>query len=262
MKSTLLIAPDLGLEKVADEVRAVSLSLGATPLTGKVTRSDIVNSIGARQWDIVWLATHGNETGVMLSDGSLTISDLTAIIRNTSASLVVLNTCSSRHIGLELHEELGVDVICTQADANDVTAYQAGTFLAKNLAKGLSNRQAFERSRPGQNVLYYLFDGGHQGKTDEDTDGDIIRIMRDEFSKIYHVLDDLKRDIDRRMSKIQEDVEARERDRAKEYRDIDKRLFAIEAVSMRFSPLDKLFSVAFFLILLGVFVIYLWSSLH
>ncbi len=263
MKNVLLIAPDLGLEKAADEVRAVSISLNALPLIGRVSRGDVLGAMGTRQWDIIWFATHGNDEGVALSDGPLATGDLAAIVRNTSASLVVLNTCSSRHIGLELHSELGVDVICTQTDANDITAYQTGTLLARNIASGMSVRQAFERSKPGNNLLYFLFeDKGKRAAEEKRGNEEIIEILYGEFAKMYHALDDLKRDMSRRMDKMQEDMDEKMSLMAEKFGGVDRRVLVMETIFSRSSPVDRWVAFMFLSVMLIMFIVYLWNSLN
>lgn len=159
--NVLLVSPEFGLQEAANEVRQVSMALHAVVLNGTVTRKDLVDALDAlrdgKKWDVIWFATHGDAKGVKLSDSMINIADLTAIVRNSGAYLVVLNSCSSRYVGLELHYELGVDVITTEADASDISAFQTGTFLARHLASGLSVMDAFDRSRPGQQSMYYLF---------------------------------------------------------------------------------------------------------
>jgi hypothetical protein len=168
-KSVLLVAPDLGLVHAADEVRAISLSMDCTPLTGTVTRKDLIDALPAKDWDIVWFATHGSVDGIMLSDGTIVASDLAAVVKNTPAELVVLNTCESRLIGLDLHYELGVDVIATVADINDPTAYQTGVLLARNLASGMSNLDSFERSKPAGARNYHIFSDDSGRNSDNTT---------------------------------------------------------------------------------------------
>jgi len=183
--NVLLVAPDCGLAGAVAEVRAVSSALHPVVLNGNVTRKDLLDAMAGHVWDIIWFATHGTPEGIMLTDGYVPISDLTAIARNSGARLIVLNSCSSRYIGLELHYELGVDVVTTEADANDLTAYQTGTFMARNLAAGMSVAEAFERSRPGQHAQYYLFTA-HDDR--EDAEARTIKMMNDGFSRLERLI--------------------------------------------------------------------------
>lgn len=178
--NVLLIAPDVGLQGAVNEVRAVSLALHPVVLNGQVTRKDVLDAMTGHVWDVIWFATHGDPHGIKLTDGAVPISDLTSIARNSGAKLIVLNSCSSRLVGLEIHYELGVDVVTTEAAADDISAYQAGTFLARNLAAGMATQEAFERSRPGQHALYYLFSSRD---CSEDAEARTIKLMNDGFRR-------------------------------------------------------------------------------
>lgn len=177
--NVLLVAPESDLQGAINETRSVSLALHPVVLSGRVTRKDVLDAMSGHVWDVIWFATHGTPTGIVLSDGAVPIADLTSIVRNSGAKLIVLNTCSSRYVGLEIHYELGVDVVTTETDADDLSAYQAGTFLARNLASGMATSDAFERSRPGQHALYYLFTA-HDG---EDAEARTIKLMHDGFAR-------------------------------------------------------------------------------
>lgn len=179
--NVLLVAPDVGLQGAMNEVRAVALALHPVPLNGHVTRKDLLDALAGHVWDVIWFATHGDQNGIMLSDGPVSIADLTAIARNSGAHLVVLNSCSSRYVGMEIHYELGVDVITTEAAADDMSAYQTGAFLARNLASGLSVVDAYERSKPGQNALYHLFSAHEKGERDQLV---MINLLNDGLKRI------------------------------------------------------------------------------
>lgn len=198
--NTLLIAPDLCLAGVADEVRQVSIALHPLPLNGKVTRKDLLDALSGHVWDIIWFATHGDDNGILLSDGAVPIADLTAIARASGTHLVVLNSCSSRRIGLEIHYELKVDVICTEAPADDLTAFQTGTLLARALASGASVQEAFERSRPGQGKLYHLFTARGQG---EDHDLRTVRLLNEWGARIEKKIESKVGEVERQLGAVE-----------------------------------------------------------
>lgn len=213
--NVLLVAPDSGMAGVVAEVRAVSIALHPVVLSGNVTRKDVLDSLAGHVWDIIWFATHGTPDGIMLTDGPVPIADLTAIARNSGARLIVLNSCSSRYIGLELHYELGIDVVTTEAPANDLTAYQTGTFMARNLAAGMSIDDAFKQSRPGQNALYYLFTS-HQDS--EDIEARTIKLLNDGFNRLERMIraletsmNDQNAAMDRRVVKVETSTAVLER---------------------------------------------------
>lgn len=201
--NVLLIAPDFGLPAAQDEVRAVSTSLHPVILSGTVTRHDVLEALRGHAWDVLWLATHGDETGVLLSDGKLTTADLTAVVRASGAYLVVLNSCSSRLVGLELHYELDVAVITTQTDIADVTAYQTGTLLALALGDGYDIHDAYERSRPGQMASYFLFT--HKGRDAADETRTIL-MLNEWGARLSSKIDLMDRRIDHEIGVLRGEI--------------------------------------------------------
>lgn len=201
--NVLLIAPESGLLATVDEVRAVSRALRPVILNGTVSRRDVLTAIQGNDWDIIWFAAHGDTVGIELSDGHVTVSDLTAVIRASGAWLVVLNTCSSRLVGLELHYELGVSVITTVADVDDKTAYQTGALLAEALAECGETVRAFETSRPGQNANYLLF---HDGNRSEATEARTILMLNEWGARLSSKIDVLEKRVDREIQSLRRDV--------------------------------------------------------
>lgn len=151
---TLVISPDMNLPYAADEVMAVVNALDAELLQGK--RANVYGLVDMldQGWDIVWISSHGNEDGVQLNDGIVKTSELTTLIRSTGAMLTVLNTCSSYQVARAIYAEVGMAFICTIKDVPDREAFFTGTIFARQLAKGLSFRQAYEAAKPGQNSTY------------------------------------------------------------------------------------------------------------
>jgi len=248
--NVLLIAPDVGLESAKQEVRAVSLALNATLLNGTVTRRDVLDTLHAKHWDVIWFATHGDEHGIQLSDAPLPTGDLAAIVRNSRATLLVLNSCSSRNVARDIHYDLdrGINIICTQAAADDITAYQTGALLARNLAQGLSVRDAYERSRPGNDSLYFLFSAdGQRGDNNDEFDA-LLQIMRNEFSKLWRAIEDSERRVTQRIQEVERKVEQKIESAVQNletkfetrfvsvqdgYVAADKRIYAIEYLNAR-----------------------------
>lgn len=155
---TLVIAPRTNLVLVEDEVSAVVNALGASILQGPVTARDVLEKI-AEGWDIIWFMTHGTEDGIMLFDGPLSASSLTTFIRTSEARLVVLNTCESIGVALEIHNELLTNLVCTLREVPDRDAYFTGKQLAMHLARGKTFSQAYLAAKPGQNQNYIFLVG-------------------------------------------------------------------------------------------------------
>ncbi len=238
--NVLLIAPEFGLSAVADEVRAVSLALHPVVLSGTVNRRDVLDALRRHSWDVIWFATHGDSSGIRLSDGPISIADLTAVVRASGAWLVVLNTCSSRLIGLELHYELQVSVITTQAEVDDLTAYQTGALLAQELAKTKDVVRAFEASRPGQGQNYYLF---HNAGRDEATEVRTIMMLNEWGSRLASKIDGLARRLDRELEELRKDLENLSR-RVQEQRKVPpgRRIAFVAAFWLLFLPVPLFFS--------------------
>lgn len=153
----LLVAPTQpDLPNALDEVQdIVNSGLTVHPLLGQVRHVDVLREITLGKYDVLWLATHGNDEGVLLSDGLLPSSLLTSLARGR-VRLVILNTCSSIHAAQMIQNETRATVICTVADVPDREAYQTGALLARALADTGRIDVAYERSKPGGNRTYLL----------------------------------------------------------------------------------------------------------
>jgi hypothetical protein len=160
--NTLIIAPSSDSQA---EAEILALTLNGVLVNNYVTRGDVVAAVMHRRWDLVWFVGHGTSTGVLLSNGSIDTADLTALIRNSGAHTVVLNTCDSAAVARQLQRELGVTVIATIGAVGEPTAYQTGVLFAQNLAREMSIPAAFELARPGSGATYVMVGG--EKKKDE-----------------------------------------------------------------------------------------------
>lgn len=201
--NVLLIAPESGLAEVADEVRAISVALRPVILNGTVTRRDVLEALRGHAWDVIWFATHGDQAGIELSDGYVSVSDLTAVVRTSGAWLVVLNTCASRMVGLELHYELNVSVITTQTDIQDATAYQTGALLAQALAESKDPVKAFNASKPGQGQNYLLFHADNGGDVAETR---TILMLNEWGHRLGAKIDNLEQRFDREVGVLRQEM--------------------------------------------------------
>lgn len=152
---TLVIAPrHPDLLMADDEVMQVVNTLGAKLLTGAQATIHGLLGILREGWDIVWLVTHANEQGWFLSDGLVSASEMTTMVRSCGAMLTVMNTCSSYEVAHAIHRELGTAFVCTVKEVPDRTAFITGTVFAQKIAAGLDFQTAFEAAKPGQNSTY------------------------------------------------------------------------------------------------------------
>ncbi len=150
----LLVAPRTGLLLVEEEVEDITRSgLTVDLMLGSVTSLDLIRRLKQREYDVLWLATHGDKDGVLLSDGLFSASELVPQVRDRF-SLVVLNSCSSLAVAQLLQEEANVSVICTLLEVPDRQAYQTGSRLASALGETNNLAVAYRASKPGNNRSY------------------------------------------------------------------------------------------------------------
>ena len=154
----LLVAPTTDLEYRDEEIASVVNTLRPTLLSGHVTVSSLMEYAN-RQWDLIWIASHGTEQGILLSDGLLPTSQLTTIVRASGAKAMFLNTCASLAVALTIHNELQIAFVCTVQEVPDLTAYVTGRSFARELANTGSVQEAYVRSKPGANTDYIYLHG-------------------------------------------------------------------------------------------------------
>ncbi len=157
--SALLVAPESGLPNAPEETQRIINLLRPQILLGSVTVSDVLDAVQAAQFDVVWFLGHSGPQGIQLTDGVLSPAHLTQILRQSPPGLVVLNSCSSLYIAMQIHDDLKAAVICTVLDVPDLDAYVTGAALAGALAQGLDPTEAYQRSRPASNRQYVMLNG-------------------------------------------------------------------------------------------------------
>lgn len=168
----LLVAPSTGLAYAAEEVQSVvnTAGLSVRLLQGTVAERDVIEALRQRSYDCLWLATHGNRDGVLLSNNAmLSTSALTALVRSHAIPFVFLNTCESLNTAMQINGEAQADVVATVVEVPDAEAYRTGALLAYHLGKGETTQDAYEASKPGGNRTYvYLSKGTRNRQTNDD----------------------------------------------------------------------------------------------
>lgn len=152
----LLVAPsNKDLPNVNVEIQEVLRSgLDVTPLLGNVTAVDLLREIRAGDYDVLWLATHGDNHNIHLSSGVLLpATELVPQVRGRFR-LVVLNTCNGLGAAQMLQEEANVGVICALTSVDDSIAYKFGVLLATALVEQSSIAEAYLSSKAGHNTNY------------------------------------------------------------------------------------------------------------
>lgn len=152
----LLVAPRKNdLYAVDEEVQDILRSgLNVKTLLGKVTATELIREIRDGDFDVLWLATHGDSAGIELSGTErITAGELVPQVRGRF-SLVVLNSCNGFGIAKLIQEEANVSVISSVVNISDQAAYKFGSRLSSALAETSSIAEAYLASRFGHNESY------------------------------------------------------------------------------------------------------------
>jgi hypothetical protein len=193
-RSVLLIAPDSDLDNADAEQQRIINALHPQVLIGTVTMSDVLDSVQADTFDVVWFLGHSGPAGIELSDGVLSPSHLVQILRQSPPRLVVLNSCSSYFIANQLHDDLQCSIICTLLPVPDLDAYITGAMLAHALARGLDFWEAYRASKPSENRYYMLLNGKANLNGDTEVD-DLRRIVTVTATETHAEIAGMRRDM-------------------------------------------------------------------
>lgn len=157
----LLVAPDTDLPKQSAEVAAIANLANVTvqQLQGQVRRQDVREKVGNANYDILWVAGHGDERSIMLSDGPMDYQLFANYVKLAQAKLVYLNTCSSLQPAQYIAAETGADVICTVVEVPDSSAYERAALFGLWLSRGKTYQEAFDLTRRGAGDEYRFIPG-------------------------------------------------------------------------------------------------------
>jgi len=157
---TLLIAPRTDLPNVDAEVQAILRSgLDVVPRLGDVRHVDVLTDITSGEYDAFWHAGHATKDGLLLTDGVLSASELTPLIRGRF-QLVVLNSCDSQATAQMLQNETEAALVATVVEVPDRLAFQTGALFARELVKTGDIFTAYQAAKPGNNRQYVLLGWG------------------------------------------------------------------------------------------------------
>lgn len=193
----LLVAPDHpDLPNVAAETAAIRQNHEVVALLGPVRDADIARAVQNGPYDIIWFATHGNEGGVLLSDGLLSIDGVGQYARH--AALCVLNTCSSENVAISIISGGDTDMICTIGDVRDTDAQRFGILLSGELTRYDDFHDAYLRARP-EGGKYRYYRAGPGAPIRRYHDNDVLRDIQDRLirieTRIEYELPQLKADL-------------------------------------------------------------------
>lgn len=155
----LLFAPKTDLLYADDEVQSILRSGNdVTPVLGSIDRQQFLDEILRSDANLLWICSHGNEDGILLSDGILSASRLTQAARGRFG-VVVLNTCNSFKTAQMLQNDTEAEIIATIIEAPDEEAFYTGALFAHYLAKSGDTAMAYDLARPGGNRTYIRLAG-------------------------------------------------------------------------------------------------------
>lgn len=161
----LLVAPrntaSGALPTVGAEISdIINSGLDVDLMDGDVVSSAVLRRVRENDYDVLWLATHGNAEYVELTGNErLTAEELVPLTRGRF-SLVVLNTCDSLRIAKMIQLQCNIGVICTLVNfktglgVDDRIAYQFGSNLSVSLVKQPTIADAYLNSVLGNDETY------------------------------------------------------------------------------------------------------------
>jgi hypothetical protein len=211
---TLLIAPRSDLANADAEMQRIVNALHPECVLGTVTTSDVLDAVQADAYNVIWFLGHSGADGLQLADGTLSAAHLAQMLRQAPPSLVVLNSCSSFHTAIQLHDDLQCAIVCTVLDVPDLDAYITGALLAGALAQGLDTAQAYQVSRPAANRQYILLNGSVRLNGTDEID-DTRRLILRTAAELQRGVQDMHSEIGgviRTTSEMQRALDAMRRD--------------------------------------------------
>lgn len=181
----LVVAPEHpDLPEVAAEVAALAQQHEVVALTGVVRDRDVAAAVQEGTYDVIWFASHGDDQGVLLSDGVLDIAGVGQYVRASGAELCVLNTCDSELVALAMIAGSDAHLICTIGAVEDADAQRFGLLLARALAEQDDFRAAYEQVAPVGGKYRYL-----TARTRSMQQRDRVGEMADQ---LYHLAGDVR----------------------------------------------------------------------
>jgi hypothetical protein len=138
------------------EISAIDRRHHATILRGHVRDQDIAEKLNGQSFDIIWWISHGDENGILLSDGVLNIAGARQYLRASGAKLGVLNTCESESVARSIAIGGNADIICTVGAINNRDAIRFGSLLAVELAKTEDFFAAYRTVDPDDGTYKYI----------------------------------------------------------------------------------------------------------
>lgn len=156
MIRSLVVGPQKNLDISAELQRLINALHPTKVLLGdEATLLNVADALSADHYDLVIFSAHGSMRGIDLADGTALTKEMVQIFQGTQVRCIFLNTCESVGVAIRLHDALEtVAVISTVGEIHNRTATLTGALFARHVAAGMSWREAYDLSKPGDNIDY------------------------------------------------------------------------------------------------------------
>lgn len=137
-----------GLPFLDAEIESAANDLGADLCIAGADGRRIADALSRKQYMTLWLAGHGDDNGIWLSDDcQISANALAPSVRDRGIKLIILNSCSSAQMAYELYSKTGARVVYTEAPVMDEAAFSTAKRFASEIAAGTDYDTAFDRSQ-------------------------------------------------------------------------------------------------------------------
>jgi hypothetical protein len=180
-----------------DEVAQLASDLDARLLQGVVIEKDIMGAVRERKtYDGVWISSHANNEGVLLSNGFLDVPALAQYLSAVRARWVVFNSCEGYEFVDKLQQFYPLDVVAASVKGlKDISAWRTAALIARHLGKSHNLREALRLASPGGAAPFRFWPspGGVETEVNQEEKEDMqvtealrqeIRTVRDEMLKL------------------------------------------------------------------------------
>lgn len=208
LKPALYINPDLGLPQI--ERRNVSAAIQPVTLDGAVSGNDIIAALDGKQYPLIIVSSHGDDSGIRLSNGENWTPELISQdAKAAGAKLLILASCNSETIGRRLAYEIGCIVITCVGNVDDATAARLVTYAIRNLAAGMTIIEAYRKARPAGDRSFRIFPDPSEIPNDMDRETSILlleqtRAINGRLDALTDEVKDLRRRTDQLGRKMDE----------------------------------------------------------
>ena len=199
----LVIAPTHpDLPNQPDEVAKLASDLDATLIQGVVTEREIMTAIRQRKtYAGVWISSHANNEGVLLSEGILDVPALAQYLSAMGARWVVFNSCEGYEFVDKLQQFYPVDVVAASVKGlADLSAWRTAVLIARSLGKTGNLREALRKASPGGAAPFRFWPNpaGETETTNERKERETVQGEQALRLEIKSVREDLHQEIDNR----------------------------------------------------------------